>query len=89
MDQQRAAARAELEAQRAVRGVGEMMGIDDRKNITTQPSQGRVLPTTHDQTVDYLLQTDASEMEYEVARCKPMLTADFMQHLERCISTCT
>lgn len=49
--------------------------------------QARVLPTSHEETVAYLLETEASEMEYEVARCKPLLTPEFMQHLERCIST--
>ncbi len=89
MEQQRAAARAELEAQRAVCALCD----GDNEYLISPPSQqypvrlqARVLPTTPDETVDYLLQTDASEMEFEVARCKPMLTADFMQHLERCIS---
>lgn len=52
----------------------------------TAVTQARVLPTSHEETVAYLLETDANEMEYEVARCKPLLTPEFMQHLERCIS---
>ena len=47
--------------------------------------QARVAPQHDDQLVDYLLDTEAPEMEYEVARLRPRLGADFFATLDRMI----
>lgn len=52
-----------------------------------QKRESRVLPTTPQQAVEYFLDTEGSEMEFEVARCRPMLTKDFFQFLEREITS--
>ena len=45
--------------------------------------QARKLPTTHAEAVDFFLETEGGEMEFEAARCRPMLTEDFFAYLKQ------
>lgn len=49
--------------------------------------QARKLPQTHAETVEFFLETESEEMEFETARCRPMLTEDFFGYLQQQIST--
>ena len=44
--------------------------------------QGRRQPTSHSETVEYFLSTEAEEMQYEVARCRPMLDQPLFEYLD-------
>ena len=44
--------------------------------------QARAQPKTHAQTVEYFLNTEAGEMEYETAKCRPLLDEAFFKHLD-------
>ncbi|KAH9318506.1 hypothetical protein KI387_020275, partial [Taxus chinensis] len=44
--------------------------------------QGRVVPETVADLVEFLLETEAQEIEYEIARCRPRLNQDFFKHLQ-------
>ena len=48
--------------------------------------QARKLPQTHAETVEFFLETESEEMEFETARCRPMLTKDFFGYLQQQIS---
>ncbi|BDA41411.1 hypothetical protein COCOBI_02-1910 [Coccomyxa sp. Obi] len=48
--------------------------------------EARKLPQTHAETVEFFLETESEEMEFEVARCRPMLTEDFFGYLQQQIS---
>ena len=45
--------------------------------------QARTLPTTHAEVVNFFLETEGGEMEFEAARCRPMLTEDFFAYLKQ------
>lgn len=45
--------------------------------------QARVQPTSDAALVEYLLSTEQPEMEFETARCRPLLTQDFMAFLKQ------
>jgi hypothetical protein len=45
--------------------------------------QARTIPADDHDLVDYLLDTEAMEMDFEVARCRPRLTPDFFKLLDR------
>ena len=42
-------------------------------------------PESHAQTVQYFLDTERDELEYEAARRRPLLTSDFFTHLTQAI----
>lgn len=44
--------------------------------------QQRKPPTSQAQLLEYFLSTEMEEMQYEVARCRPMVDAAFMQYLD-------
>ena len=44
--------------------------------------QARIQPKSHAELVEYLLSTEQPEMEYETARCRPLMTQDFMEFLQ-------
>ena len=46
-------------------------------------AQARKPPTSHGELVEYLLTTEQPEMEYETARCRPLLTSEFMAFLQK------
>ncbi|KAK9843266.1 hypothetical protein WJX74_009460 [Apatococcus lobatus] len=46
----------------------------------------RKTPATHDQLIDYFMTTESEEMSFEVSRCRPLITEDFMKHLADQIS---
>lgn len=46
-------------------------------------AQARKQPTSHGELVEYLLTTEQPEMEYETARCRPLLTQEFMAFLQQ------
>ena len=48
--------------------------------------QARKLPQTHAETVEFFLTTESEEMEYEVARCRPLLTEELFGYLQQQIS---
>lgn len=48
--------------------------------------QARKLPQTHAEAVEFFLETESEEMEFEVARCRPMLTEHFFSALQQMIS---
>lgn len=48
--------------------------------------QARKVPTTNAGIVEYLMETESSEMEYETARCRPLLTEDFFRYIQQEIS---
>eukprot|EP00891_Asterochloris_glomerata_P000907 jgi/Astpho2/907/e_gw1.00016.225.1_t len=43
-------------------------------------------PKTNDEIINYFLDTEAKEMHYEIARCRPLLSPDFFSHLQTKIS---
>ncbi|KAH7434286.1 hypothetical protein KP509_06G009400 [Ceratopteris richardii] len=43
--------------------------------------QARVVPETHPELVTFFMETEAQEIEYEIARCRPRLTEDFFSYL--------
>jgi hypothetical protein len=47
------------------------------------PMQARRLPSSHAEVVDFFLETEGGEMEFEAARCRPMLTPDFFAYLKQ------
>ena len=47
--------------------------------------QARQQPTSQAQVVEYLLSTEAGEMQYETARCRPLLDESFFTYLDRTI----
>lgn len=47
--------------------------------------EARALPTRMEDLVEYFLDTEAPEMEFEVARCRPMLEKPFFAHLDKVI----
>eukprot|EP00252_Welwitschia_mirabilis_P016838 TRINITY_DN3742_c0_g1_i2.p1 TRINITY_DN3742_c0_g1~~TRINITY_DN3742_c0_g1_i2.p1 ORF type:complete len:262 (-),score=40.35 TRINITY_DN3742_c0_g1_i2:576-1304(-) len=49
--------------------------------------QARSVPDTVQGLVDYLLETDARDMEFEIARCRPRLNQEFLEHLKKEIGT--
>ena len=49
--------------------------------------QLRVQPTSHLELVEYFLNTEGDEMQYEVARCRPLVTAEFTTYLGQAIGT--
>lgn len=44
--------------------------------------QARSEPKTNDEIINYFLDTEAKEMHYEIARCRPLLSPDFFSHLQ-------
>lgn len=44
--------------------------------------QQRRQPTSQAHLLEYFLSTEMEEMQYEVARCRPMVDAAFMQYLD-------
>ena len=51
-------------------------------------AQARVEPSTLSETVQYFLETERDELEYEAARRRPLLTDDFFAHLSQAIGPC-
>lgn len=43
--------------------------------------QARKTPTTHGELIDYFMTTESEEMSFEVSRCRPLITDDFLKHL--------
>ncbi|KAG6544184.1 hypothetical protein Mapa_014384 [Marchantia paleacea] len=49
--------------------------------------EARVLPTTHSGLIEFFLMTDPLDMQFEIARCRPLLTDDFRRFLVSEIGT--
>ena len=49
-------------------------------------SQARSVPRTQSELVDYFLETESGEMQYEMARMRPLLSDDFFSFLAKQIS---
>lgn len=49
--------------------------------------EARIVPGVgeHAKLAEFFLDTEGSEMEYEVARCRPLITQDFFTNLDTCI----
>lgn len=45
----------------------------------------RAQPTSHLELVEYFLNTEGDEMQYEVARCRPLVSAEFITFLGQAI----
>ena len=45
--------------------------------------QARVQPTSNGELIEYLLSTEQPEMEYETARCRPLLTQEFLAFIKQ------
>ena len=39
------------------------------------------MPTSHSEVVEFLLSTNAEEMQFETTRCRPLLTPEFFEYL--------
>lgn len=39
------------------------------------------MPASHAETVEFLLSTNAEEMQFETTRCRPLLTPDFFEYV--------
>ena len=46
------------------------------------------MPEAIEDLVEFFLDTEATEMEFEVARCRPRLTPDFFAHLDKRVGAC-
>ncbi|KAK4262640.1 hypothetical protein QN277_028178 [Acacia crassicarpa] len=44
--------------------------------------QSRVVPDTLEELVEYFLDTEAQDIEFEIARMRPRLNAEFFEHLQ-------
>ncbi len=60
--------------------------LDLAKSNSGVGMQVRKLPQTHAETVEFFLETESEEMEFETARCRPMLTEEFFGYLQQQIS---
>lgn len=58
---------------------------DEDRRLAMARREGRTPPTAVHELVEYFLNTQADDMEYEVARCRPQLTADFFKQLDTMI----
>jgi len=56
----------------------------DRRRATRE---ARVVPDTAADLVEYFLETEAPEIEYEIARCRPRLNQDFLEYLQAEMAT--
>ncbi|WIA44033.1 hypothetical protein OEZ86_010404 [Tetradesmus obliquus] len=54
---------------------------DDQKKIMLR-RQSRQPPADHVELVEFFLNTQADDMEFEVARCRPQLTPEFFKQLD-------
>ncbi|KAG0580245.1 hypothetical protein M758_4G160100 [Ceratodon purpureus] len=52
------------------------------KEARRQAREARVVPDSHKDLLEFLLSTEGSEMEFEVARCRPRLTEDFFSFVK-------
>ncbi|KAK9909063.1 hypothetical protein WJX75_006635 [Coccomyxa subellipsoidea] len=48
--------------------------------------EARKLPETQAEIVEFFLETESDEMEFEVARCRPLLTEDLFAYVQQQIS---
>ncbi|KAF8061121.1 celF [Scenedesmus sp. PABB004] len=58
-----------------------MAGDEDRK-VQLMRRESRKPPEDHHELIEYFLNTQADDMEFEVARCRPALTAEFFKTLD-------
>ena len=47
------------------------------------PTQSREVPEATEALVEFFLDTEAPEMDYEIARCRPRLTPEFFSYLDK------
>jgi hypothetical protein len=57
--------------------------IQQQKDERQAKRDARLPPDDPYDLIEYFLDTDAEDMEYEVARCRPLLTADFFATLTK------
>eukprot|EP00963_Diacronema_lutheri_P010754 scaffold1148_cov335-Pavlova_lutheri.AAC.4 len=60
---------------------------EEERQAILQKREARVVPTKPDDVVEYFLDTESQEMEYEIARCRPQLNEAFFKHLDQAIGT--
>lgn len=60
---------------------------EEQREAIKQKREARVVPTSPVDLVEYFLETESQEMEYEIARCRPNLNEDFFKHLDQAIGT--
>lgn len=59
---------------------------EEARKELSEKREARPQPTTHAELVEYLLDTEGGEMNFEVARTRPMLTDDLFTYLKDTIS---
>eukprot|EP00250_Pteridium_aquilinum_P029695 c39967_g1_i1 orf=704-1453(-) len=53
------------------------------KEARRKAREARVVPQTNSEFVNFLLDTEAQDMEFEIARCRPRLNDDFFLFLQK------
>ncbi|KAG8374771.1 hypothetical protein BUALT_Bualt10G0030400 [Buddleja alternifolia] len=56
--------------------------VRDEKERRRALRQSRVIPDTKEELVEYFLDTEAQDIEFEIARLRPRLNEDFFSHLK-------
>lgn len=57
--------------------------VQQQKEEVKRKREARQVPDKVELLVEYFLDTEAGDMEYEVARCRPMLKEEFFSFLDR------
>lgn len=60
---------------------------EEERQAIMQKREARVVPTSPVDLIEYFLDTESQEMEYEIARCRPYMNEDFFKHLDQAIGT--
>mmetsp|Transcript_4536 Transcript_4536/g.28816 ORF Transcript_4536/g.28816 Transcript_4536/m.28816 type:complete len:253 (-) Transcript_4536:273-1031(-) len=60
---------------------------EEERQAIMQKREARVVPTSPIDLIEYFLDTESQEMEYEIARCRPYMNEDFFKHLDQAIGT--
>ncbi|KAG2438871.1 hypothetical protein HYH02_010669 [Chlamydomonas schloesseri] len=55
---------------------------DDIRKATLIRREARVPPSDHNELIEFMLNTEADDMEFEVARCRPKFTPAFFKQLD-------
>lgn len=56
---------------------------EQQRSELQKKRDARKVPDKMEDLIEYLLDTEAPEMEFEVARCRPLVTPDFFAYLDR------
>ncbi|KAG9452433.1 hypothetical protein H6P81_005337 [Aristolochia fimbriata] len=56
--------------------------VREEKERRRAQRESRIVPDTHEGLIEYFLDTEAQELEFEMARLRPRLTKEFLAHLK-------